>query len=311
LGSQNQPFLPAHGWQVQFSYQYANTHEFYVGDQRNDAAGPFGVSPRRKVVIYDLDVLYAVSNRASVDLTVPYVSGTGGAQQGTAQSHRYYERQVNGWGDISLTGEYWLSNPTKPTRLMGSVGLGIQAPTGKDSVTALNHNLNPPAERPVDEAFQAGSGGWVLLLRAQATAAIAGPLFAYSSGFYGVSLTEHTDIEQGGAFRAVPDTYSGRLGIAGLLPAPSGLVLSLGGRINGVPVRDLIAGGNLYFRRPGYEVYIEPGLTWTSGKNMASVSVPVRLYQNKLDSLLDVSKKQRIGADFAPYLIAVSYARRF
>ena len=48
-----------------------------------------------------------------------------------------------------------------------------------------------------------------MLLRAQGTAMITGPLFAYASGFYGMSLTEHTDVFQGGALRGVPDTTRG------------------------------------------------------------------------------------------------------
>ena len=49
----------------------------------------------------------------------------------------------------------------------------------------------------------------------------------------------------------------------------------------------------------------------TLGADTASVSVPVRVYQNKLDSLLDISKGRHPGSDFAPYLIVASYARRF
>ncbi len=96
---------------------------------------------------------------------------------------------------------------------------------------------------------------------------------AYGSGYYWLSLAERTDVNQGNplVFRSVPDTYSGRLGAAYLLPVLQGLVLSVGGRINGVTVKDVIGGGDLYWRRPGYEVYVEPGLTWTLGANMASV----------------------------------------
>ena len=196
----------------------------------------------------------------------------------------------------------------KPSRISGSVALGIKAPTGADDVTG---EFPGGVIKPIDEAFQLGNGGWEVLLRAQGTAKMAGNLFAYGSGYYGMSLTRHTDIVQGGAFRGVPDTYSGRLGAAYLLSAPRGVVLSAGGRINGVTVRDLIGGGNLYWRRPGYEVYFEPGLTWTGGRNLASVSVPIRVYQNKLDSLLDVSLNRRIGSDFARYLIVASVGRRF
>lgn len=193
------------------------------------------------------------------------------------------------------------------------MGIGLKMPTGSDSVTGTY----PTGERPIDETFQPGNGGWEILLRAQGTATIASGLFAYGSGYYGLSLNTHTNVIQYSptgvpdALRGVPDTYSGRLGLAYLLPVSRGFVVSLGGRINGVTVRDLIGGGDLFWRRPGYEIYVEPGLTWTSGPNIASVSVPIRAYQKKLDSLLDKSKSRHIGSDFVPYLFLASYAHRF
>jgi hypothetical protein len=146
---------------------------------------------------------------------------------------------------------------------------------------------------------------------------IAGPFWAYGSGYYGVSLTGTSGVHQYnpdgtlGPLRGVPDTYSGRLGVAYILPFFEGLALSAGGRINGVTTKDIIGGADLYWRRPGYEVYFEPGLSWTLGANIASVSVPIRVYQNKLDSPLDVSLHRHVGSDFAPYLIVASFARRF
>ena len=45
---------------------------------------------------------------------------------------------------------------------------------------------------------------------------------------------------------------------------------------------------------------------------MASLSVPIRVYENKLDSLLDVSLKTgRSARSFAPFLFLASFARRF
>jgi hypothetical protein len=193
------------------------------------------------------------------------------------------------------------------------VDLGIKAPTGRDDVKGQFYSPSGGVTQPIDEAFQLGNGGWELLFRAQGTAKLGGPFFGYVSGYYGLSLTAHTDIVQGGAFRGVPDTYSGRLGAAYLLPFLDSLVVSVGGRINGVTVRDVVGGGDLYWRRPGYELYIEPGLTWTfgRGRNMASFSFPVRAYQRKIDSLLDRSLHRHIGSDFAPYLVVASFARRF
>jgi hypothetical protein len=316
LGVRNQPFLAQKTWQAQFSYQYGYSYQLFVGDQRNDAAGPFGQPPQRRVNLFNLDLAYGVTNRLGVGLTLPFMSGGGAVQMGTPESHQAYDFHAGGIGDVSVGGEYWLSDPAVPSRVQGSVGLGIQAPTGSDAVTGTVYVPGQgDQERPIDESFQPGNGGWILLLRAQGTAQITGPLFAYASGYYGMSLTEHTEVVQGGALRGVPDTYSGRLGAAYLLPILQGLgqgvVLSFGGLINGVTVKDVVGGGDLYWRRPGYEVYVAPGLTWTLGPNMANITIPVRVYQNKLDSLLDQSLGRHIGAGFVPWLFQATYARRF
>jgi hypothetical protein len=263
------------------------------------------------VSLINLDVLYAVSNRLSLDLTVPFSIGSSTVELGTQESHGLYKFRAAGLGDVSLQAEYWLTDPAVPSRATGSVGIGFLAPTGNDNVQTTTIPGSGGAPVPVDESAQLGTGGWALLLRAQGTAQIDGPLFAYGSGYYGMSLREHTEVLNLGALRGVPDTYSGRLGAAYLLRGLQGVVVSLGGRINGVTVKDLVGGGDLYWRRPGYAIYVEPGLTWTRGPNMASLSAPVRVYANKLDSLLDLSLDRKIGASFASYLILASYARRF
>jgi hypothetical protein len=252
-----------------------------------------------------------VTDRLSLDLTVPFSVGSAAVMQGTEQSHRYYRYSASGLGDVTLQAEYWLSNPAIPSRVAGSVGLGVKTPTGLDDVHVTVFSADGDIQAPADEAVQLGTGGWELILRAQGTAQITGPLWAYGSGYYGLSLSEHTDVLNGGVLRGNPDTYSGRLGAAYLLPQLESLVISLGGRVNGVTVRDLVGGGDLYWRRPGYVIYVEPGFTWTLGSNMASLSVPVRIYANKQDSLLDRSLDRTIGASFAPYLLLASYARRF
>ena len=125
-----------------------------------------------------------------------------------------------------------------------------------------------------------------------------GPWLAYGSGFYMVSLSERYNVRQGGNWRGHPDVYSARLGAAYLLPAYDGLAFTLGGMVNGVFVtKDLIGGGDRYWRRPGYQVYAEPGITWSRGLDIvSSCSYPLRVYQDKKDSLLDESLNRRIGS---------------
>ena len=267
--------------------------------------------PRRKVLTWALDLTYGVTDRFSVTFTVPYFSSTGGAHQGNAQSHRYNEVHLAGFGDVALATDFLVTDPRERSRGWAAVGAGIKAPTGGDSATALSYNFNPPIQRPIDEAFQPGAGGWVMLVSAQAAAPITKRLSTYGGGHYGVSLTEHTSIIQNGAFRSVPDTYAARAGVSWLPVTGGRLALSAGGRMFGIAKRDVLHGKTLYFRRPGYEVFFEPGVAWSTQRNTISMSVPLRVAQNKLDSYLDESRGTREGADFVSYLVIVSYARRF
>ena len=73
---------------------------------------------------------------------------------------------------MSLQAEYWLNDPTKPSRLSGSVDFGVKMPTGNNNVQGT---VPGGASAPIDEAFQLGNGGWELLLRAQGTLQIGGP----------------------------------------------------------------------------------------------------------------------------------------
>src|SRR5439155_1341411 len=64
---------------------------------------------------------------------------------------------------------------------------------------------------------------------------------------------------------AVPDVYSARAGIAYALAPARGISLSLGGRIDGIPQGDLIGGRDNSFRRPGYALYLDPGIALRRG----------------------------------------------
>lgn len=316
MGIRNQPFLGSGVWQAQTSYQFGSADQLFVGDQRNDAAGPFGEPPRRRSNIANLDLAYGLSNRFSLDVTVPFVVGSGALQEGAPDSHHLYNYNATGLGDVSFQGEYWLSNPAAPSRLRGSIGFGVQAPTGSNSVKGATYVSGAGDQQlPIDDAWQPGTGGWYLLLRGQGTARISDSVFAYTSGYYGMSLDKHTDLVEFGTYVGVPDTYSARLGAAFVLPVLKGtdqaVVLSLGGLVNGTTVRDIVGGGDLYFRRAGYEVFVAPALTWTVGPNMINITIPVRAHQRQIDSLYDRSQSLHLGQDFVPWFLQIGFARRF
>jgi hypothetical protein len=75
---------------------------------------------------------------------------------------------------------------------------------------------------------------------------------------------------------SVPDQYFARVGVA--LPAGlRGLGASIAVRMEGQPRYDLI-GRSDGFRRPGTEMFLEPGLTFVRGNSTWSAGVPIAFY---------------------------------
>ena len=60
----------------------------------------------------------------------------------------------------------------------------------------------------------------------------------------------------------------------------SGLGASLAYRIEGLPRYDLI-GDSHGWRRPGHEMFIEPGIAYTKGSSTWSLNVPIGFYRNR------------------------------
>jgi hypothetical protein len=84
----------------------------------------------------------------------------------------------------------------------------------------------------------------------------------------------------------------------------------LGGRIDGLPVHDVI-GGDKGFRRPGYSVYLEPGLNWVHGDWTAALAGPLAFYHNRPPSVPERQAGINRGGGFADFLILFSVSKRF
>jgi hypothetical protein len=78
---------------------------------------------------------------------------------------------------------------------------------------------------------------------------------------------------------SVPDQYLVRAGVSFPL-LKQRLSASVAFRMEGVPRYDLI-GDSHGWRRPGYETFAEPGLTYNFGTSSISVYVPIGLVRNR------------------------------
>ena len=113
--------------------------------------------------------------------------------------------------------------------------------------------MAPSPNEPVDQSIQFGDGGWGILLQVQAFHRLGGRAQAYLLGSYLLSPRETTRVPSPtGVPLSVPDVYTARAGVAYAVWPSQGLSGSLGGRFDGIPLRDLIGGGDLGFRRPGF-----------------------------------------------------------
>jgi len=155
-------------------------------------------------------------------------------------------------------------------------------------------------------------------------------LFAYGNAFYilnprgvnGTLTNRRTTIVVNGVSQvftneymcSVADQYAARLGFLSQSQL-HGLSFSWGARLEGVPVRDLV-GESLGFRRPGYTIAAEPGVTYMKGKTTVNFNMPIALYRIRKQSVTDKEVQDATGvarngdAAFADYLISLGVTYR-
>lgn len=310
LGGQRQSFLSSGEWQVGAAYRHLGASQWFVGTQVNESAAPKGRPLYLDINSLDFSLAYGLSDRVGLTLTVPFSHGTHSRYYDDLQRHKV--RGV-GLGDISLVGSAWLLDPGNHERGNISLGLGLKAPTGNNKVTDHSWNKDGSVtERPVDQSIQLGDGGWGILLQLQAFHQMAERAQAYLLGSYLLSPRETTNVSSpyGGGVLSVPDVYTVRGGLVYALVPSQGLSLSLGGRLDGIPLRDII-GGSSGFRRPGFILYLDPGVALRRGRDEFAVSLPIRLRQDFRESLFDRELHFGGGGDLADLLVFAGYTHRF
>ena len=264
-------------------------------------------------------VEYGISDQIELALSVPAMSGTESREEGDSLRH---SQSATGLGDVAVVASAWLLNPLYHGSGNLRIGLGVKAPTGSNTKTDRFFMPSEVQRRPVDPAIQPGDGGWGGVFQIEGFRALRGRASAYAAGTYLTNPSLHTTVviqppTGGSDLVSVADEYSAHAGVSYLTTPGGGLSLSLGGRIDGVPVRDLLGGSDTSFRRPGYVVYAEPSMSYTVMRgpfalrgHTFTVSVPVAIDQNRKASTFDLAHGKHGGGDFARFLVFLGYARR-
>ena len=326
-------------WITSVGYRFFKSdRHFSGGTEPRNAAGQDRFAQGNEVINYssfiDASVTYQITPRYSATLTLPFVYHIRSAPYEHSGVRR--DTTSSGLGDIRLTGGVWLWDPAKQPKGNIQLSLGVKAPTGDygaDDTFYQDQDPSPgidiqPVRRNVDQSIQPGDGGWGISFEFNSYREFIPDWIGYAQAFYlfnpanvngAPSPTARrdagpriglVDVDNG---MAITDQYLFRTGLTYVISRKHGLTVSLGGRMEGVPVEDLNgnAGDKEGFRRPGYAIAIEPGISWMPGKWNLSLTTPVRLAANRERSYWDEIKGRHGDAAFADYLITFAVARSF
>jgi hypothetical protein len=311
LGGQGEAYQRQNEWRLTLGYRYLYSNEWFVGTADASSRGPGGQSPVLKINTLIADVAYAPTERYVFHLGIPVSRGS---QTSIWPDRLSHTQSVSGIGDISVLGEGWLLSPKTHQGGNMSIGLGVKAPTGSHDASSYVYTATGAIPHPADQTVQPGDGGWAFLVQSQAFRQVTERLYGYAFGSYMVSPKARSDVEfrpGPGVYWSVPDIYSARAGAAFSVLPEQGLTMSLGARMDGIPLRDLIGGGDDdTIKRTSRVILVDPGVSLTRGKDNFTLSVPVRASVNRFKSLYESRTNSLNAGGFAKYLIFASYSRR-
>lgn len=330
---------------------------------RQNTGGGFDANGNEKgnaVNIYshalDLNISYALTDRMQFNLSVPYVHNersqvlavTKDPDTGKTLEGIRYSVFAQGLGDIRLSANYWIFDPATSGKGNLMIGLGLKLNTGshseRDDALALDSDTKEVITQNVvmDQAIQPGDGGVGFSLEVQGFRQLYKGIYGFANGYYlfnpresnGSFKSAPTVVKDkdgnvlgtltGYNIYASPDQYFGRVGLMTSVGKMKNVTLSLAGRFEGIPAYDAL-GGQVAYRRPGYVVAVEPGVSYRAGKHSVSLFVPFNVVRNRIQSAADIANQnlqnsvitddaekvhQQGDAAFADYSISLNYSYR-
>lgn len=308
-------------WNISANYRYFKSFRHFRGseEEHNRLTDNTEVINNQHGV--DFNVSYAFSERLYGIVTLPlqYNDRSSLYEHGRTERHMTYSK---GLGDIRIGAGYWLLSGEKATKGNTAIGLGVKLPTGDYAATSTFYNQGEEGIsqiKTVDQSIQLGDGGTGLIVDFQGFWNVGNTLYWYYDGFYlfnpretNGTLTNRSRANE--SIMSVPDQFAVRTGISKSFEKIHGLGVSLGGRIEGIPVRDAF-GGSEGFRRPGYIVSVEPGISYMLGNVTGTLNVPIAVIRNRTQSVTDKENStpdNRVQGDaaFADYLINFTVSLR-
>jgi len=322
FGSSN-PYSQAGETQLTISARALVSNDHYNGTEEQLQRHALDTYVTNHQRMLDVNVTRVFSERYSMSVSVPFINSSWGIPSPTSAGQAGRADEVGrGIGDIAVGGRAWVL-PTDRFRSGNfSVGLGVKMPTGKSGAmdVYVDSTGNNPKERFVDQSVQPGDGGWGLLMEVSGFKRV--PLATlFGSCSYLANPRDRNDTTSGQvnrsplatppttadtAFNSVPDQFLARVG--GAVPiGKTGMAASITWRVEGMPRYDLI-GASHGFRRPGVEMFLEPGFSYARGGHVYAFQLPIGYYRNRFPNPYTGN---RGDATFPDYIVLAQYGYRF
>lgn len=317
------PLLGDQKWEISFAWRYGKSDRHFVGTEEQVHRTEEGSQVINTVNLLDLGIRYQFNPRTSFHLGLPYLMAnrTGPVSDGDLMVGRELRSSTRGNGDITAVFNRLVWDPETHVRGNLSWGVGLKLPTGENAMTGTRTRYVDGVPvlqvETADQSVQPGDGGLGLVLELSgyqsfnSTSSLSGYLSAtYIVAPEGDSGVPTYRSREGEQVMSIADQYVARLGVQ-FAPASWGnFYAGFGARIEGIPVYDLI-GSSEGFRRPGYMLSAEPWMTWKSGQNRVTVSLPISVVRDRQQSVSDKASGRHGDAAFPDYLILAGYSYRF
>ncbi|HSB93416.1 MAG TPA: hypothetical protein VLC28_09875 [Flavitalea sp.] len=319
-------------WQFNANYRYFKSFRHFKGKEEQEERVEQGTDVRNFSNALDISLIRQFTNRFSMAVNLPLLANRRsslyehGLVNGVYVKKERHSTSSYGVGDMRLSAYYWLLDPMKSMKGNIQLGVGIKFATGDYNYKDYWWNVGPNGTkelRTVDQSIQLGDGGTGFTVEMNSYYSFTPALSIYANGFY---LINPRDVNGTRTYRetlspalanedimSVPDQYMAR---AGFNYMKGRWGFTGGMRLDGIPVYDLVGQSNA-FRRPGYVIAVEPGISYQKGKNFFYLNVPVALVRNRTQSVTDKEMTEQSGsyrhgdAAFADYVINLGYSVKF
>jgi hypothetical protein len=288
FGTTGSPDQEVGTWNITFTGRASTADTHYSGtveQVQRHIDGTYVVNEQHSITT---TINYQFSPRISLNAAIPFIEASWGipSPRSAGQAARANEN-ARGVGDITTLARVALFAPLSGRTWNLMLGGGIKFPTGNNEAVDMypDGNGNNNAERYVDISAQPGDGGWGIIMDVQGYKAL-GRFLPFGSGTWLMNPQDTGGPSRGNlattttptSVNSITDQFVFRAGTS--FSVTRTIAVSIAWRMEGVPRYDLI-GRSDGFRRPGVEMYWEPGITISSSRHTISLNVPIGYYFNR------------------------------